>query len=69
MRSVIVLRALAGLLLAIALVLFVLHFICQFNIFWFSVAIAFATVLNLIASILFLTIKKREEQRTSQKDD
>lgn len=69
MKLVTVLRILAGLFLVIALILFLLHFICQYSIFWFSVAIAFASVLNLIASIKFLKIKKREEQRTAYKDN
>ena len=68
MRLVTVLRILAGLFLVIALILFLLHFACQYSIFWFSVAIAFASVLNLMASIKFLIIKKREEQGTSNKD-
>ena len=69
MRMVTVLRILAGLFLIIALILFVLHFICQYSIFWFSVAIAFSSVLILIASIKFLKIKKSEEQRTAYKEN
>lgn len=58
MKQVIVLRILSGLFLIIAVILFILHFTCQYDIFWFSVPIACATVLNLIASIKFLKMQK-----------
>ena len=58
MKLVAYLRIFSGLFLLASLVLFLLHFTCQYSILWFSVAVACASVLNLIASIRLLIIKK-----------
>lgn len=64
MKAVTVLRIFAGFFLLVALVLLVLHFICQYSIFWFSIPIACAAILNLIASIQYLKIQKNEQRNT-----
>lgn len=69
MKQVIVLRILSGLFLIIAVILFILYFTCQYNIFWFSVPIACATVLNLIASIKFLNMQKKNKEKTTVNKD
>ena len=61
MKLVIVLRALAGLSLIVALILFILHFTSQYDIFWYSCAIACSAVFNLIASLKYLAIRKADK--------
>jgi len=67
MRLITVLRVLAGIFLLVALILFLLYFTNQCNIFWASVAIVFASVLNLIASIKFLKIKNLDTDNKKDK--
>ena len=58
MKLVIVLRVLAGLSLIAALILFILHFTSQYDLFWFSSAVACSSVFNLIAAVKYLKIRK-----------
>ena len=66
MKAVTVLRLFGGLSLLAALVLLVLHFISQFSIFWFSIPIACAAILNLIASIQYLKIQKNKQRNANE---
>ena len=68
MKLVTILRIITGIFMAVGIVLFVLHFTSQYNLFWSNITIFFATVLNLTASLIVITIKKTEEPKNAQED-
>ena len=52
------LRILSAVMLLVAVILFVLHFVIDLSIFWFSIPLSVGIVANLIASIIYLKKKK-----------
>ena len=68
MKLVTILRIITCIFMAVGIVLFVLHFTSQCNLFWSNITIFFATTLNLIASLIAIAIKKTEEPKNAQED-